>query len=86
MIEVRLYGNLRRFAENREAMAESIAWVPWHPEDTVETVLKRVGIDPDREVSNIFVNGRYSYLARQIQVNDGDRLGVFPKNMGMLYC
>lgn len=86
MVEVRLYGSLRRFAEDAAASTESIAHVPWREGDTVEAVLRRLGIDPDREVSNIFVNGRYHYGARQLKVADGVRLGVFPRNMSLLYC
>lgn len=85
MIEVRLYGALRRFAANPSVTTESIAWVPWEEGDTVEAVLRRLGMDPDQEVGNIFVNGRYSYTARQMKVQDGDRLGVFPRNMRLLY-
>jgi hypothetical protein len=48
-------------------------------------VLIRLGVDPSLEVSNVFVNGHYHYHALGMPVSDGDRLGVFPKNMGMLY-
>ncbi len=83
MIEIRLYGNLQRFAESKDPDAESIAWLPWQSSETVEMLLRRIGIDPEREVSNIFINGHYRYTAREIKVKDGDRLGVFPKNMGL---
>jgi len=86
MIDVRLFGSLRRFAKQSSVTAESIARVTAEPGDTVADVLRRLGIDPEQEVSNIFVNGRYAYKAREIRVQDGDRLGVFPKNMAMLYC
>jgi len=85
MIEVRLYGSLRRFAENPAVTAESIAWVPAEPGDTVADVLRRLGIDAEQEVGQVFVNGRYFYEARERPVRDGDRLGVFPRNMAMLY-
>jgi molybdopterin converting factor small subunit len=86
MVEVRLYGRLRRFAQNPEVTAESIAWVPVEGEVKVAEVLRRLGIDPEKEVSNIFINGRYSYDARERMVRSGDRVGVFPKDMAMLYC
>ena len=85
MIDVRLYGSLRRFSENPAVTDESVAWAPAEPGDTVAMVLRRLGIDPEQEVGNIFVNGRYSFTARQIAVQDGDRLGVFPRNMSLLY-
>lgn len=84
-VEVRLYGALRRFAENPAVTAESLAWVPAGSGDTVADVLRRLGIDPEQEVGQVFVNGRYFYEARGMPVRDGDRLGVFPKNMAMLY-
>ena len=86
MVEVRLYGRLRRVAEHPEVTADSIAWVRVAGDTTVDAVLRRLGIDPEHEVSNIFINGRYFYDARVRAVRDGDRLGVFPKDMGMLYC
>ncbi len=86
MIEVHLYGDLRRYAGKTDPREEAIAWVPYHPGMTVADVLRQIGIDPDREVSNIFINGRYDYHARSHLVQDGDRLGVFPKNMALLYC
>ncbi|MDR7464867.1 MAG: MoaD/ThiS family protein [Armatimonadota bacterium] len=86
LVEVRLYGRLRRFAEDPRVTTESIARVPVEEETTVEQVLRRLGIDPDAEVSNIFVNGRYSPEARKLVVRGGDRVGVFPRDMAMLYC
>jgi molybdopterin converting factor small subunit len=86
MVEVRLFGNLRRFAENSSVMTESIAWVTPEPGDTVAEVLRRLEIDLAQEVGNVFVNGHYYYTAGEIPVQNGDRLGVFPKNMAMLYC
>lgn len=84
MIEVRLYGVLRRYAENKEVTGDSIVYVPVEEGDTVQDVLRRIGINP-QEVSNIFINGTYSRTALGSEVKDGDRLGVFPKNMGLLY-
>lgn len=66
-------------------MADSVARVPLEGHATVEEVLRRLGIDVEREVGHIFVNGRYSPHARRMVVGSGDRIGVFPKNMGMLY-
>lgn len=86
MIEIHLYGNLRRFAENPTIHAESIARVAWRKGDTVAAVLTRLGVDHAQEVSNIFINGTYHYRAREMRLNDGDRLGVFPRNMCLLYC
>lgn len=86
MIEIHLYGSLRRFAENPAVNAESIARVEWRKDDTVADVLTRLGVDHTNEVSNVFINGTYHYRAREMRVQDGDRLGVFPRNMSLLYC
>jgi hypothetical protein len=85
LVEVRLYGSLRRFAPEPAVIGESIVRVPFVPGETVEGVLIRLGVDPSLEVSNVFINGRYHYHALGMPVSDCDRLGVFPKNMGMLY-
>jgi len=86
MVEVHLFGRLRQFAENKAVDADSIAWVTWQSGDTVQTILERHGVDPVHAVSNVFVNGTYAYNARQMPIQDGERLGVFPKDMGMLYA
>ena len=86
VIEIHLYGNLRRFAENSAVNAESIARVEWRERDTVADVLSRIGVDHANEVSNIFINGTYHYRARVMKIRDGDRLGVFPRNINLLYC
>ena len=85
MVEARLFGSLRRFAPEPAVIGESIVRVPFVPGETVEAVLIRLGVAPSLEDSNVFVNGRYHYQALGMPVSDGDRLGVFPKNMGMLY-
>ena len=35
------------------------------------------------ELSHIFVNGKYSEVGKE--VTDGDRIGLFPKNMALLF-
>ncbi|SNB51661.1 MoaD/ThiS family protein [Thermoflexus hugenholtzii] len=86
MIEVHLYGELRRYAGKTDPREEAVLRIPYREGLTVADLLREIGIDPEREVSNIFINGRYDYHARSRLLRDGDRLGVFPRNMGMLYC
>ena len=83
MIEVHLYGKLRRFTNNQDPTRDSTVYIPVEEGDTIEDIVKRIGIPHDELGSNIFVNGEYSALERK--VNDGDRLGVFPDNMQLLY-
>lgn len=83
MIEAHLYGKLRRFTNNQDPTCDSIAYITFAKRDTVKDIVERIGIPHNELGSNIFVNGEYSTLERR--VNDGDRLGVFPDDMQLLY-
>ncbi|MFQ6016255.1 MAG: MoaD/ThiS family protein [Anaerolineae bacterium] len=82
MVEVHLYGKLRQYAAEQEVTGSSIVEVSVKEEATIADVLRRIGIHP-AEVSHLFLNAQYSALTRRVQ--DGDRLGVFPRDMGLLY-
>ena len=82
-IEVHLYGALRSYAAQKEVGRESVAWLDLQPGSTVGDALRRLGIG-DGEVSNVFRNGRLA--AREDTLQPGDRLGVFPLNISLLYC
>jgi len=83
MIEVHLYGKLRRFAPDQDPAGDSVVYMPVNKNDTISDVLLRLGV-PLKEVgSNIFLNWQYSGLNRQVQ--NGDRLAVFPDDMQLLY-
>ena len=83
MIEVHLYGKLRRFTDNQDPTRDSIVNIPVKEEDTIEGIVKRIGIPFEELGSNIFLNGEYSALERKVK--DKDRLGIFPDNMQLLY-
>ncbi len=83
MIEVHLYGKLRRFSDNLDPTRDSIVNLPVEEGDTIEDIIRRIGIPNEEIGSNIFLNGEYSALKRRVR--DGDRLGVFPDNMQLLY-
>jgi len=83
MIEVHLYGKLRRFAPNQEPTGDSVVHVPVKKDDTILDVLTRLGISLKEIGSNIFLNWQYSELNRHVQ--EGDRLAVFPDDMQLLY-
>lgn len=51
--------------------------------DRVEDIIHRIGIPLNEVGSNTFLNGEYSGLRRKVQ--DGDRLGIFPDDMQLLY-
>ncbi len=83
MIEIHLYGKLRRFSEQKSPLRESIVYVDYHDDDTIRSIVERMGILLDELGRNIFLNGEYSGLDRPIK--DGDRLGIFPDDMTLLY-
>lgn len=83
MIEIHLYGKLRRFAKDQDPTGDSVVHVPVQERDTIQKVLDRLGV-PLKEVgSNIFLNWQYSALTREVK--NGDRLAVFPDDMQLLY-
>ena len=83
MIEVHLYGKLRRFTDNQDPSRDSIVYMPVEEEDTIEDIIRRIGIPLGEIGSNIFLNGEYSALERGVKAED--RLGVFPDDMQLLY-
>ncbi len=56
MVEVHLYGKLRRYAESTTMKKASVVRFEAAPDETLETVIKRLGINP-AEIYHIFVNG-----------------------------
>jgi len=83
LIEMHLYGKLRRFSDSSDPRRESIIRVPLEEGDTIKDVIERIGIPLDELGLNIFLNGEYSNLSRPVR--DGDRLGIFPDDMQLLY-
>ena len=83
MTEVHLYGTLRRFSQQKDPKRESIVFVKIEKGDTIKDVVKRLNIPLNEVGSNIFLNGEYSGLARPVK--EGDRLGLFPDDMQLLY-
>jgi len=83
MIEIHLYGKLRRFAKSKDRAGDSVVRVPVKENDTILDVLLRLGVPLHEVGSNIFLNWQYSGLSRRVQ--DRDRLAVFPDDMQLLY-
>jgi hypothetical protein len=83
VIEVHLYGKRRRFTDNRNPARDSIVYVPVGEGEIIEDIVERIGIPLQEVGSNIFLNGEYSAKTRQVR--SGDRLGIFPDNMQVLY-
>ncbi|MGD9675199.1 MAG: MoaD/ThiS family protein [Candidatus Bipolaricaulia bacterium] len=83
MIDVHLYGKLRRFALSQAADSDSIVHLPRRDGDTVSSVVARLGIPETELGANLFVDGHYATL--ESPVGDGARLGLFPDDMQLLY-
>ncbi len=50
--------------------------------DTIVDILNKFAIEKE-ETYHLFVNGTYSGFNKKVK--DGDRVGLFPKNMSLLY-
>jgi hypothetical protein len=104
MIEVRLFGSLKRHARGAKPAADTILYLPAGETATIGQVLACIGIDR-AEVSHVFLNGRllprsvypitlgYPLVADRpltseghwaVPVQAGDRVGIFPNNMGVV--
>ncbi|MGD8500937.1 MAG: hypothetical protein PVJ86_09835 [Phycisphaerales bacterium] len=82
MVKVHLYGKLRRFSDNQEPARDSVTYIAVREGDTIRDIVRRIGIPFEELGDNIFLNGRYFDIERQVR--DGDRLGLFPNNMAMI--
>jgi hypothetical protein len=80
MIEIHLYGNLRRYGHPTKPGQSCVVNVEARPEETVSSLLVKAGIPVD-EVHHIFVNSRllasrariavlYGYLQARDNVHD----------------
>ena len=105
MIEVHLYGRLRRLAPDPRGDREAVVHLDARPGETVSSVLERLGVQTG-EIAHIFLNGallttcnsmapwlRYQRVREDLPtcepnldtpVRDGDRLGLFGRDMAML--
>ena len=83
MIEIHLYGKLRRFADEQHPASDSVVRAPVREGDTIWGVLERLGVPMEEVGNNVFLNWQYSALTREVK--DGDRLAVFPDDMQLLY-
>ena len=82
MIELHLYGKLRRFTPQQEIQGESVVMVPCQPGDCVGDVLTRLGV-PHAETSNIFVAGELCALSKHVRGRPARRR--LPDDMALPY-
>ncbi len=83
MIEVHLYGKLRRFTNNLDPSRDSVIRIPASEAETIQDIIRQIGIPREELGNNVFLNGEYSDFTRKVKA--GDRLGIFPDDMQLLY-
>ena len=83
MIDVHLYGKLRRFTGDSNPRKEAVLRMEAREGETISDIIMRIGVPPEELGRNIFLNGEVS--APERSVKDGDRLGIFPDDMQLLY-
>ncbi|MFX0105903.1 MAG: MoaD/ThiS family protein [Candidatus Hodarchaeota archaeon] len=84
VIKIKLYGDLREKAPQLDSYngAPSTLNIKIDGIKTALDILNKFRITQD-EISHIFINGRYSGIEREVM--DGDRIGFFPKRMGIMF-
>jgi hypothetical protein len=83
-ILVKLYGNLKENLKDvnlDEGLPVSINIEP-NEVHFVYDILDKLAIN-EEELSHIFVNSKYCGIDKE--VNNGDRVGLFPKKMALLF-
>ena len=81
-VRVYLYGKLRSKAAYETPLGEHVIDVPWEEGDRIKNIVERLHLEIS-ELSHIFLNGVYSGPARRVK--PGDRLGLFARDMHLLY-
>lgn len=81
MIEIHLYGLLRRMVRGSSADQNTILTIDFIGRETFGELLQRFGLDVS-EIGDCFINGRLAFPDDVIK--DGDRIGLFPFNMRLI--
>jgi hypothetical protein len=81
-VEVQLFGALARRFGISSAFEPACRVMPIPAGARISDVLADLGIDT-ADVSHLFLNGQYSALTREVR--SGDHLGVFGRDMALLY-
>lgn len=103
MVEIHMYGKLRRYAENGRPTRNVVLALEPGARETVNSLLARAGI-PLEEINHIFFNGNLlvsrtkaaSFMGFRpadselsnwdlnVPVGNGDRIGLFGRDMALL--
>lgn len=84
-IKVILYGDLKKKIEETSQRTNigiplKLNIIKKQTIKNVDDLLKNLKLSQE-EISHVFVNGKYCGLGKEIK--DGDRIGFFPRNMGI---
>ncbi len=84
VIKIKLYGDLREKLPHVNNVGGLPITLNIKPEEieSIFDILNKLEITQD-EISHIFINNKYSGI--QNQIKDGDRIGIFPKRMGIIF-
>lgn len=83
-IRIKLYGDLKEKAPqfNIGKGVPSTLNIEIDNFKTVLDILNKFSMEKN-EISHVFVNSKYSGLEKEVK--NGDRIGIFPKRMGVLF-
>jgi hypothetical protein len=81
MIEVHLYGLLRKLVLESKANEESVLLVESKDRESFQEFIQRLGLDMT-EMGDCFINGRLAHISDSVK--DEDRVGLFPYNMRLI--
>ncbi|MFX1394544.1 MAG: MoaD/ThiS family protein [Promethearchaeota archaeon] len=83
-LQVKLYGDLKKKVQRKriDVGAPMTLNIKDDSIEIVSDIIKKLDIR-ESEISHIFVNGKYSELGRKVK--NGDRVGLFPKRMALIF-
>ena len=85
LIEVHLYGRLRRYGPTADVREPCVVrTAPDAHHGTVGDLVAALGIPPN-EIGSVFRNGNWERDGLKLPLDGIVRLGVFPRNMTLLY-
>ncbi len=84
-ILLKLYGKLRENIKDVDLKKGLPVTLNIEKSDVhfVYDIVEKFAISED-ELSHIFVNGKYCGIGEEVR--DGDRVGLFPKNMALIFA
>ncbi|MFX0003651.1 MAG: hypothetical protein ACFE9C_04000 [Candidatus Hodarchaeota archaeon] len=84
VLRIKLYGDLREkipYIRSKDGTPITLI-IKSDKIKTVEDILSEFNIIQD-EISHIFINNKYSGIIDRVK--NGDRIGIFPKRMGIIF-